>query len=189
MSDILCLFLFFSFSFFFISVVLRKMGMQRTKSRARAGTGPDSLAQNMLNPYDMMAGKNSTNSSGVVVRKKKSGGVHGWWKGFDSKFMKPMFGGANPQLQQRRRGGKSVDMDHLRGGADVNIGSTGNFESEPGLFDANSKSNNGNNKNNNSGIEEENRSLVNSNDDDIYNPPSKDTSEDVANLEHPEDIF
>jgi hypothetical protein len=188
MSDILCLFYVFSFLFFsfscpFISVVLRKMGMQRTKSRARAGTGPDSLAQNMLNPYDMMAGKNSTNSSGVVVRKKKSGGVHGWWKGFDSKFMKPMFGGANPQLQQRRRGGKSVDMDHLRGGADVNIGSTGNFESERG------NSNNGNNKNNNSGIEEENRSLVNSNDDDIYNPPSKDTSEDVANLEHPEDIF
>jgi hypothetical protein len=71
------------------------MGMQRKKSRARVGTGPDSLAQNMLNPY--LVGS----SNGVAVR-KKSGGVHGWWKGFDSKFMKPLFGGTDPSLRRDR---------------------------------------------------------------------------------------
>jgi len=132
----------------------------------------------MLNPYDVMAGNKS--GAGVVVR-KKSGGMHGWWKGFDSKFMKPIFGGADPNLR-RRRDTNSMDLDHLRGGADVNIGSTGDFElhaeAAGGKLGQTSTTD-----------DEENVSLVSSDGQDVYNPPSKNQSEEIANAEHPGDIF
>jgi hypothetical protein len=47
--------------------------------------------------------------------------MHGWWRGFDQKFMKPLFGGSDPELH-RRRGAAGL------GSSDVNIGSSGDFE-------------------------------------------------------------
>ncbi len=105
--------------------VLRKMGMQRTSNRHRAPSGPDSLSQSMLGPsYMLTAGGGRNASQPQTVRGgKKSGGMHGWWRGFDQKFMKPIFGGADPELH-RRRGRNAAGF----GGSDVNIGSSGDFE-------------------------------------------------------------
>lgn len=105
--------------------LLRKMGMQRTSNRHRAPSGPDSLSQSMLGPsYMLTAGGGRNASQPQTVRGgKKSGGMHGWWRGFDQKFMKPIFGGADPELH-RRRGRNAVGF----GGSDVNIGSSGDFE-------------------------------------------------------------
>jgi hypothetical protein len=154
------------------------MGMQRTRSRARAGTGPDSLAQNMLNPYEVM----SVGNSAVKVR-KKSGGVHGWWRGFDSKFMKPLFGGADPTLRRRNNahGNSNSSIEHLRGGANVNIGSTGDFENSDGVI----------NQIGENAVDEAKLGLVQQNSQNSeYDPPdNKETSEERSRHEHPEDIF
>ena len=138
--------------------------MQKTKSRARVGTpDPDSLAANMLNPYNMVVGGRN------VVVQKKQGGMHGAWKSFDSKFMKPLFGGAGPDLHRHKAQGLvSNNMDDLRGGDALNIGSSGNFESTES-------------------VDPELRSLVSSDGDDSqkdgepYTPPGKDSFEDPSN--------
>ena len=103
------------------------MGMQRTTNRHRAASGPDSLAQSMLGPSYMLTsggarGAANSSSSPTVRSGKKSGGMHGWWRGFDQKFLKPIFGGADPELHRQRNHTKFASND-------VHIGSTGDYDS------------------------------------------------------------
>ena len=81
----------------------------------------------MLGPSYMLTsggarGAANSSSSPTVRSGKKSGGMQGWWRGFDQKFLKPIFGGADPELHRQRNHTKFASND-------VHIGSTGDYDS------------------------------------------------------------
>lgn len=62
--------------------------------------------------------------SAANVIERKGSGLHGWWRNFDSKFMKPIFGGSDPEEHRRRYAPSSPSSN----AGDINIGSNGQYE-------------------------------------------------------------